>query len=327
MPDDVAEFELVLRELALHEGIDFRAYRPESLARRVSRRMDQIGAGTWSDYAGRLRSDIDEYAALCSEFPVHQTTFFRNPACWTHVATDVLPGLIQDRAGERVRAWTAGCSTGQEAYTLAMLLAEAVGPDRLPDVQPIASNAEMQRRRDHRPFTVFATDLSDAAIRTAARGTYTEAEAASIPPAIRHRYLTPVAGEYRVTASLRACVVFGRHDLLRDQPFRSIDLVTCRNVMMYFNPAAQRHVLASFAFSLSSRDQSALLVGSSERPQVWSDRFLATPGHHGLYSPQRLLERLQLGRPGTPLQPVARRDRDLPRARAIAGSRRGAESG
>ncbi|HEU5060702.1 MAG TPA: protein-glutamate O-methyltransferase CheR [Kofleriaceae bacterium] len=285
MPEDVADFELVLQELVRHRGIDFRAYRSASLARRVSRRMDQVGSGT---YARRLRDDTDEYGALCTEFPVNHTTFFRNPGCWTHLAATILPAMIQRRADGQLRAWTAGCSTGQEAYTVAMLLAEAVGPDRLPAAPPIGSSAAIRCRRDHRPFTVFATDVSDAAIRTAARGTYSEEHAASIPLAIRDRYLTRVAGEYRVTASLRACVVFGRHDLLHDVPLPSIDLVTCRNVMMYFTPEAQRRVLTSFAFALSSRDHGALLVGAHERPSVWSDRFRAAPGHHGFYSSLRL---------------------------------------
>lgn len=283
MLEDIADFELVLQELARLGAIDFRAYRPAALARRVSRRMGQIGSDTWSDYAGRLRSDGDEYAALCTEFPVHHTEFFRNPACWAHVATDILPGLIHHRGEGRVRAWTAGCSTGQEAYTVAMLLAEAICPDRLPDAPLARSNAEITQQRRDRPFTVFATDLSDAALQTAARGTYTAEQAASIPLAIRDRYLTRVAGEYRVSQNLRACVVFAHHDLLRDSPLPSIDLVTCRNVMMYFTPGAQRRVLASFAFALSTRVHGALLVGSSERPQVWSDRFLPAPGRHGVY--------------------------------------------
>jgi two-component system CheB/CheR fusion protein len=256
-----ASAEPLLRDLCAAGGLDFASYRPASLVRRILRRMAQLGLTEFAAYRAHLAAHPEEHRQLDREVPVHRTEFFRDPESWAYLAARVVPGLAE--SGRPLRAWSAGCATGEEAYTLAIVLAEAAG----------AADADRVR--------VYATDVSAAAVAAARTGRYTADDVRPIPPDLLARYLRPQGAGYVVSPELRRCVVFARHDLLTDPPLGRLRLVACRNTLMYFTPAAQVRTLARLYVALSPGGY--LFTGSAERAQVWCDFFATESGPHNLY--------------------------------------------
>jgi two-component system CheB/CheR fusion protein len=230
-----ARFENLLVFLQQQRGFDFTGYKRPSLLRRVLRRMQVLGLSDFDAYADYLQVDPDEFARLFNTILINVTSFFRDSYAWEYVERSVLPELLAAKTPhEPVRVWSAGCASGQEAYSIAMLLAEALG-------------AEAFRDR----VKVYATDADEEALGQARLASYSAKEVEDIPPALLKRYFEPVNSRHVFRSDLRRCVIFGRHDLVSDAPISRLDLLICRNTLMYFNADTQRRILQRFHFALN----------------------------------------------------------------------------
>ncbi len=232
---EYAAFARILEYLRTARGADFTAYKPTSLMRRVRKRMQAVEIDEFDGYLDFLRVHTDEFAALSTTILINVTSFFRDAEVWETLRTTVLPELAARRSDTPIRVWSAGSASGQEAYSAAMLLAEQVGLDTL-------------RER----VTIYATDVDEEALAESRRAVYQAMQVADVPPDLLARYFDKGAGElYSVDRDLRRSVIFGRHDLITDAPISHVDLLLCRNTLMYFNADAQSRIMGGFYFSAS----------------------------------------------------------------------------
>src|SRR5215469_3562812 len=225
----------ILEQVSRQASMDFRPYKTSTILRRIGRRMTVTHNRGMHDYLEYLRTYPEEVGELVKAFLINVTQFFRDPNAFAYLKSDILPKLVA-HARERdhiLRFWTAGCATGEEPYSLAMLLTNLLGAE-LPEWS----------------IKIFATDLDEAAINFARRGIYSEALLKGIPNEYRDRFFERTDQGYRIAKTLRQMVIFGQQDLSRSAPFPRIDLVLCRNVLIYFTPELQDTVLNQFAFSL-----------------------------------------------------------------------------
>jgi two-component system CheB/CheR fusion protein len=235
----------LLRERSKH---DLSLYKPSTLTRRIERRISVHRLVTMSEYADFLRQNPQELDLLFKEMLIGVTAFFRDPVVWQDLKDTVLPALLErSAAGTPSRAWVVGCSTGEEAYSLAMLFREVI------DVLPAPGVHALQ---------VFATDLSADAIAVARRGHYPASIAADMAPQRLARFFSAQGNGFLVAKDIREMVLFAQHDVILDPPFTKLDLLSCRNLMIYFNAALQRRLVPLFHYSL--RPGGILLLGGSE---------------------------------------------------------------
>ncbi|HEY3885240.1 MAG TPA: protein-glutamate O-methyltransferase CheR, partial [Vicinamibacterales bacterium] len=229
---DSARFERILEYLRQTRGVDFTAYKRASVVRRVLRRMQAVNAGDFDAYLDYLEVHPDEFAALFNTILINVTSFFRDPDVWDAMRTDVLPAIVE--ANGLIRVWSAGAASGQEPYSAAMLLAELLGPEAF-------------RER----VKIYATDADEEALGEARRAVYSARHVADVPPELRDKYFDRLKDDgYSVNRDVRRSVIFGRHDLIEDAPISRVDLLLCRNTLMYFNAEAQTRLMARFFFSL-----------------------------------------------------------------------------
>jgi two-component system CheB/CheR fusion protein len=241
-----AEFESLLQFLQQTRGIDLTGYKRPSLMRRMARRLQMLGLARFEDYKDYLETHADEYGTLFNTILINVTSFFRDPPAWEFVAREVVPEILRRKpAGEPVRIWSAGCASGQEAYSVAMMLAEAMGEDAF-------------RER----VKVYATDIDEEALAQARLASYSAKDVEGLEPERRQRYFDASSGNYVFRLDLRRTVIFGRNDLVQDAPISRLDLLLCRNTLMYFNAEAQARILGRFHFALN-RD-SFLFLGRAE---------------------------------------------------------------
>jgi len=241
------EFDALLDRIRERSGIDFSTYKDATIIRRLRGRMGATRHSSLAAYSKALENDPEEYAKLISSLLIKVTEFFRDPRVFQHLREEILPTLIDDarRNGRQLRVWSAGCATGEEAYSLAIMVAEA-----------------MAGKPDPPELRVFATDIDTAAIAFARRGLYPPAALKKVPAAIRERYFMRSDGGFEVTKAIRSLMIFGEHDLGARAPFPRIDLILCRNVLIYFSLPMQKAALETFGFSL--RDNGRLVLGPSE---------------------------------------------------------------
>ncbi len=238
-------FEQILLLLRNRIGVDFSEYKPNTLERRIARRMVLAGATTAARYLESLLTDPEEVQRLYADLLISVTEFFRNPEVFEKLKNDVIPGLVAQRDSEPIRVWVPGCGTGQEAYSLAMLFLECAGDRGL--------GAALQ---------IFATDINDAVLDKGRAGFYTLSALQNVSPERLKRFFVEEPLGYRVNKELRQLVVFARQNVLIDPPFSRIDLVSCRNLLIYLEPALQEKVLLTFHYAL--KDDGHLLLGVSE---------------------------------------------------------------
>ena len=240
-------FDRLLDRIRERSGIDFSAYKAATIVRRLHGRMSAAGSPTVAAYAELIERDPAEYDRLVGSLLIKVTEFFRDPKLWAHLREEVLPGLIAGarREHRELRVWSAGCSSGEEAYSLAMLLAEA----QFHDLDPVE-------------VRIFATDIDPAAIAFGRRGIYPLGALRDVPMAARNRYFRKIGTSFEAVKALRSQVIFGEHDLSARVPFPRIDLLLCRNVLIYFTTPLQKVALETFAFSL--RTDGRLVLGPSE---------------------------------------------------------------
>jgi PAS domain S-box-containing protein len=244
-----------LGQIASQTGHDLSYYKRSTLQRRILRRMRAAGAASLLQYLELLKSNVLETAALFRDCLVSVTNFFRDPDAYVMLERDCIPQLFQGKGrSDLVRIWVAGCATGEEAYSVAMQLAErAAQVDEAPRWQ------------------IFATDLDEAAVSIARRGLYPATIAKDIVPARLQRYFTEENGCYRAKPEIRENILFAVHDLLQDPPFSRLDLICCRNVLIYFTRPAQEKVFATFHYALNPSGY--LFLGASESVDAANDLF------------------------------------------------------
>ncbi|WP_298829620.1 chemotaxis protein CheB [uncultured Piscinibacter sp.] len=252
----------ILALLYEHTRHDLAAYKPSSLVRRIGRRMAVHGLETLDAYAAFLRENAHELDLLFKEVLIGVTAFFRDPEVWRELQDEVLPALLAGHAGDAgpLRAWVVGCSTGEEAYSLAMIFTEVV------EASPAHRGRQLQ---------VFATDLSADAIAVARSGHYPASIASNVPPARLARFFAEQAGGYQIDKRIREMVLFAQHDVILDPPFTRLDVLSCRNLLIYFGAALQQRLMPLFHYSL--RPGGVLLLGASET--VGRSQALFRPAH------------------------------------------------
>jgi two-component system, chemotaxis family, CheB/CheR fusion protein len=225
--------------------VDFTQYRATTISRRIQRRMSINRLDQIHDYLTYLQTYPSEAATLFRELLIGVTRFFRDPAVFDALSQTWLPELLRRNRNQELRFWVAGCSTGEEAYTLAMLIKEA-----------------MLQANVSRDVKIFSTDIDRDAILFAANGKYPESIVADVPPDLLSRHFHKSRESYQVARNIREMVVFAQHNLIKDPPFTRIDCITCRNLLIYLQPKLQQKVLQNFNFSLNPNG--LLLLGTSE---------------------------------------------------------------
>lgn len=235
-------------------GHDFTQYKRPTINRRLAKRMLEQGIKSLAEYYKHLSNNPAETRNLCKEFLLHVTKFFRDEESFTLLRTSVIPAILSKKAsGETVKTWTIACSTGEEVYSLAMLFDECLE----------------QQKEQNLDVKIFATDISQEVIDIASRGLYTDAQVKNISPTRLKKYFIKEAGGYRIIPLIRKMVVFARHDICKDPPFSKIDLLSCRNMLIYMNPQLQKIVLQKVHFSIL--DGGYIFLGASENIGVLKD--------------------------------------------------------
>ncbi|MGB3683883.1 MAG: CheR family methyltransferase [Rubrobacteraceae bacterium] len=256
-PDDEEdELDLFLEDLYQFRGVDFRSYKRPTIMRRLGRRMAANDCESIAEYSAYLEENPEEYRHLVSAFLIKVTEFFRDPALFEHLREEVLPQLIEEarEKDNQLRIWSAGCATGEEAYSLAILVSETLG-----------------REAGLFNVRIFATDIDEEAIRFARSGIYPPSALEGLTEDQIERYFVEENGAYQVKKQVRGMIIFGEHDLARRSPFPQIDLVMSRNVLIYFSNDLQRRALQLFAYSL--RDEGYLVMGKAESPSLLNEFF------------------------------------------------------
>jgi two-component system CheB/CheR fusion protein len=262
-PASPPELEALLEYLKLTRGFDFTAYKRSTLMRRIQKRMQMIGAPDFDDYLDYLEVHPEEFPFLFNTILINVTGFFRDPAAWDFVGEEMVPRILASAADRPIRVWSAGTASGEEAYSLAIMLAERLG-------------VETFRKR----VKIYATDVDEEALNQARLATYSAKDVEDVPAALRERYFEQNGAQFGFHKELRRSVIFGRHDLVQDAPISRIALLVCRNTLMYFNNEAQNRILGRFHFALS--EGGCLFLGKSE--------MLLTHTH--LFSPIDLKRRI-----------------------------------
>lgn len=242
------EFEALLNYLKHSHHFDFAGYKRSSLMRRVQIRLQALRIESYGDYCAYLKKNPQEFIELFNTIEINFTSFFRDLEAWNYVGAQIVPQIVAAKSDSQpLRIWSAGCATGEEAYTLALVLIQALG-------------LEQFRHR----VKIFATDVDSDAINFARRATYEAKQIAAVPAQLRVQYFSCVDSRYILCPDLRSRVIFGCHNLIEDPPISGIDLLVCRNVSIYFNIETQTTVFQRLHRSLN--DKGFLFLGKSEIP-------------------------------------------------------------
>jgi two-component system, chemotaxis family, CheB/CheR fusion protein len=242
-PEDPS-FERLLHFLRDSRSFDFTGYKRPSLMRRVRHRMDEIGIESFDDYQDVLQLEPREFTALFNTILINVTSFFRDADARELLRVEIVPQVLEASNGAAIRVWSAGCSGGQEAYSIAMLLHEAMGSSFRERVK------------------IYATDIDEDALNYARQASYAERETRGLPESYRHRYFDLINGRYVFRPDLRRSMIFGRNDLTTDAPISRIDILMCRNTLMYLNAETQARVVGRLGFAM--RQNGVLFLGKAE---------------------------------------------------------------
>ena len=238
--------EALLQHLKTSRGFDFTAYKRASLVRRIQRRQQAVGEATFAGYQTYLEAHPDEFGLLFNTILINVTSFFRDPDAWNFLASEIVPRIISAaRPDGAIRVWTPGCASGEEAFTLAMILAEQLGLEHV-------------RRR----VKIYASDLDDDALLQARHATFSVQQLEGVPAPYLTRYFERVEDRFTFHKEMRRTIIFGRHDLVQDAPISRVHLITCRNAIMYFTRETQSRILSRFHFAL--RPGGFLMMGRAE---------------------------------------------------------------
>lgn len=253
------EFEALLDYVKLNRGFDLTGYKRPSLIRRISKRMQAVNIEGYGNYQNYLEVHPEEFNLLFNTLLINVTSFFRDRPAWDFISNTVIPQIISRKdSTEPIRVWSAGCASGEEAYTLAIVLVEALGTEQF-------------RER----VKIYATDVDEDALNQARHATYFARELSGLSSHHAKLYFDNIEDRYIFRKDLRRAVIFGRHDLIQDAPISKIDLLVCRNTLMYFNGETQKQILSRFHFAL--REGGFLFLGKAEMLLTHANTF--TPVH------------------------------------------------
>ncbi|MGH8796561.1 MAG: CheR family methyltransferase, partial [Caldimonas sp.] len=291
----------IMSLLRKRTGHDFKHYKRATVLRRIERRLQVNGVSSLPAYLDFLNAHSAEAKFLLDDMLIGVTNFFRDRPAFEALERDVIPTLFAESSGEheQVRAWVPGCSSGEEAYTLAVLLCDA------------RSRAERTRE-----IQIFASDIDEDALAIGRQGRYPDSIVADMPPAYLRQYFSKEVNGYRVNEAVRKTVLFANQDILRDPPFSRLDLVSCRNLLIYLNRDAQRDILQMFHFAL--RPGGYLLLGTSETADAAMNLFSIVDRQHRIY-------RSKLGRRSArslPVFPLGGLEHAAPTMKADGAGRR-----
>ena len=298
---DAGALEKIFALVRQAARVDFSEYKSPTFERRLARRMALRTVESLRDYLKILQGSPAEVMALYEDTLIHVTSFFRDPAVFESLKASVFPAITRGKAdGASIRIWVAGCATGEEVYSLAIALLEFLGT---------AS----------RPIQIFGSDLSSKAIETARAGFYPDSALRDMSDERRRRYFTKVERGYRIVKSIRELCVFVQHDLARDPPFSKLDLVSCRNVLIYFDQELQKRVVPTFHYALSQ--PGFLVLGHAENIGGFKQLFEAVDKTHKIFARTAVVSTLRFARrsersesPSSPRMP----DRAVPEIRPEA---------
>ena len=266
------ELEELLQTVAEERGLDLRGYKRTTLTRRIARRMDLLKLKDYGQYLKHVRDNAREINDLLNCILINVTRFFRDPNAWRLLQTEVLPRLLDGhRDGSPFRVWCAGCATGEEPYSVAMLLAEHFG--------------DSLRQQD---IKIYGTDQDEAALRAGRQAQYSAEHLAGMPPEWRSKYFEGPAHVPRVHRDLRRMVIFGRANILRDAPIPHVKLLVCRNLLIYFDSVSQQRILARLEYALDPGG--VLFLGKTET------QLRGNPGFAQLNAKWRMFQRISGGK-------------------------------
>ncbi|NEN92597.1 MAG: hypothetical protein F6K48_28340, partial [Okeania sp. SIO3H1] len=264
------ELEEILSILYKYKEIDFSYYKTSTITRRIIHRCTLLRSGKLENYIHCLKNSEEEQKILCQDLLIGATSFFRDPPAWEYLRTEILPELVKKAQQEekQLRIWVSACATGEEAYSIAMLVDEA-----------------MRKTGKSLNVKIFATDIDSNALEIAARGIYPESIANDISPEYLEQYFNYEVGSYQVKRSLREMLIFAPHDLTKNPGFSRMNLVSCRNVLIYMQPELQQRVLRLLHFSLLS--QGILLLGNTESIGELEEEFIILNSRLKVYRKRR----------------------------------------
>ena len=240
------QFENLIAFIRDERGFDFSGYKRPSLQRRIAKRMQDIGVEGFGAYEDLLKNDGDEFSQLFNTILINVTSFFRDEVSWDFLGEQIVPTMLETKdPAEPIRVWSTGCASGEEAYTLAIVLSEALGEE--------AFRARVK---------IYATDVDEEALTQGRHAAYDAKAVEPVPAALREKYFERINSSFVFRADLRRSVIFGRHDLIHDPPISRVDLLVSRNTLMYFDSNTQEQILRSFHFAL--RDHGVLFLGKAE---------------------------------------------------------------
>ncbi len=275
---DQAVFDAILVLIRNAARVDYREYKEATIKRRLARRMGMRKVEGLSAYLQLLESEPAELRALTEEVLIHVTSFFRGPAAFEALKKRVFPGLLENRRlGAPIRMWVPGCSTGEEAYSLAIAFIEY-----------------LEDHGEKCPLQVFGSDVSERAILRARSGLYAESDVSRLSPERLRRFFVPVDEGYRISKRVRECCIFVRHDVSRDPPFSKLDVVSCRNLLIYFGLALQRRVLGLMHYALNPLG--CLMLGGMETASSAPTLFSVLDNESKLYTRSSVAPTIQLAR-------------------------------
>ena len=265
--NDDPQLEQLLDFLRDTRGLDFTGYKRQSLTRRIRKRMDAVNVTEFEHYRDYMEVHPEEQSQLVDTILINVTSFFRDKPAWTYLAEEVIPAIVaRKKETDSIRVWSAGCASGEEAYGLAILFARHLGVE------------EFKER-----VKIFATDTDEAALVQARTGVYTEKQLGPVEPDVRDEFFEPTVSGFQFRSDCRRSMIFGRNDITRDAPISRIDLLVCRNVLMYFVSETQRQVLNRFHYAL--RSDGYLFLGKAET--IFSHSNLFDP----VDAPRRIFSR------------------------------------
>ncbi|MBD2042209.1 CheR family methyltransferase [Microcoleus sp. FACHB-672] len=287
--EDGEAFETFLNYFWEEYGFNFTYYKRANLMRRVGQRMKSLALSSYKDYIKYLKAHSEESTALLKFIPINHTCFFRDAETWDHITTDVIPHIIANqKSDELIKVWSAGCASGEETYTLAILLIEALGVEQF-----------------NRQVRIYGTDIDPEALYLARQGKYSQNQMVGVPPVFQERYFEEINQSYIFRKEFRHPIVFAQSSLLENAPISQVDLLVCRNTLMYFNVSGQNRVLYRFHFGL--KNKGILVLGNKERPNTGIDNvfFSGVSQQNRIYkkvsttySARQLIEAFQQRRPG-----------------------------
>lgn len=273
LPEDA--LAQILRRIHAATNVDLSLYKPNTIKRRILRRMTLSKVESPEEYLKRIEADPAEVQALYEDMLINVTQFFRDPDTFQALKTDIFPKIAGEGAAEGVRIWVPGCSTGEEVYSLAICLLEY-----------------LEEREHQVRIQLFGTEISKHALERARAGLYGEAVAADVSPERLKKFFVKVERGYRISKHIRDCCIFARQNLTRDPPFSKLDLISCRNVLIYLGPALQKKILPIFHYAL--KPTGFLLLGSSETIGAYAEMFAVADRTHKIFAKRLAPTRLPL---------------------------------